>query len=57
MRFFMLAYIKGEIADKQIGYIVVDVNGLGYKIWMSEIGIQNIGKVGEVVKVHTYYKV
>ena len=46
MRFFMLAYIKGEIADKQIGYIVVDVNGLGYKIWMSEIGIQNIGKVG-----------
>ena len=53
----MLAYIKGEIADKQIGYIVVDVNGLGYKIWMSEIGIQNIGKVGEVVKVHTYYKV
>lgn len=53
----MLAYIKGEIVDKQIGYIVVDVNGLGYKIWMSEIGIQNIGKVGEVVKVHTYYKV
>lgn len=53
----MLAYIKGEIADKQIGYIVIDVNGLGYKIWMSEIGIQKIGKIGDIVKVHTYYKV
>lgn len=53
----MLAYIKGEIADKQIGYIVVDVNGLGYKIFMSEIGIENVGKIGETVKVHTYYKV
>lgn len=53
----MLAYIKGEIADKQKEYIVIDVNGLGYKVWMSEIGIQNIGSLGEMVKVHTYYKV
>ncbi len=53
----MLAYIKGELVDKQIGNIVVDVNGLGYKIYMSEIGIENIGNIGETVKVHTYYKV
>ena len=53
----MLAYVKGEIADKQLGYIVIDVNGLGYKINMSEIGLENVGNVGENVKVHTYYKV
>lgn len=53
----MLAYIKGEIADKQIGYIVVDVNGLGYKIFMSDVAIENIGNVGEIVKVYTYYRV
>ena len=53
----MLAYIKGELVDKQIGNIVVDVNGLGYKIYMSGIGIENIGNIGETVKVHTYYKV
>lgn len=53
----MLAYIKGEIASKNIGYIVVDVGGLGYKINMSDISIENIGKVGDIVKVHTYYRV
>ena len=53
----MLAYIKGEIVDKQIGYIVIDVNGLWYKIYMSEIGMDNLGNIGQTVKVHTYYKV
>lgn len=53
----MLAYIKGEIASKNIGYIVIDVNGLGYKVFMSENTIESIGKIGDVVKVHTYYRV
>ena len=53
----MLAYIKGELVDKQIGYVVIDVNGLGYKIYMSQMGIDNIGILGDTVKVHTYYKV
>ena len=53
----MLAYIKGELASKQIGYVVVDVGGLGYKIFMSELAIDNIGKIGDIVKVHTYYRV
>ena len=53
----MLAYIKGELAQKQIGYVVIDVGGLGYKVYMSEPSIDEIGNIGEQVKVHTYYKV
>lgn len=53
----MLAYIKGELAQKQIGYIVIDVGGLGYKVFMSETAIEDIGNIGEQIKVHTYYKV
>ena len=53
----MFAYIKGELAQKQIGYVVIDVGGLGYKIFMSENAIDELGKLGEQVKVHTYYKV
>lgn len=53
----MLAYIKGTIEMKMTGYIVIDVGGLGYKIYMSEVGIEKIGNIGETVKVHTYYKV
>ena len=53
----MLAYIKGILEMKMTGYIVVDVGGLGYKIFMSDTGIEKIGNIGEQVKVHTYYKV
>ena len=53
----MLAYIKGELASKQIGYVVIDVGGLGYKVFMSEIAIDHIGNIGDIVKVHTYYRV
>ena len=53
----MLAYIKGELVAKSLGYVVIDVGGLGYKVFMSEIAIQNIGNIGEQVKVHTYYRV
>lgn len=53
----MLAYIKGTIESKADEYVVIDVGGLGYKIFMSGIAIQNLGEIGETVKVHTYYRV
>ncbi len=53
----MLAYVKGELVQKQIGYVVIDVGGLGYKIFMSEPSIEEIGNIGDEVKVHTYYRV
>ena len=53
----MLAYIKGELTIKARGYVVIDVGGLGYKVYMSEIAMENIGNIGDIVKVHTYYRV
>ncbi len=53
----MLAYIKGILETKMTGYIVVDVGGLGYKIYMSDTNIDNVGNIGENIKVHTFYKV
>ena len=53
----MIAYIKGELVQKQIGYVVIDVQGVGYKIFMSESSIDQVGNIGEQVKVHTYYRV
>lgn len=53
----MLAYIKGTLEMKMTGYVVIDVGGLGYKIFMSEVGIENLGNIGDTVKVHTHYKV
>ena len=53
----MFAYIKGSLEMKFKNYIVIDVGGLGYKIFMPENSIDQLGKFGEIVKVFTYYRV
>ena len=53
----MFAYIKGSLEMKFKDYLVIDVGGLGYKIFMSENAINSIGQVGDIVKVFTYYRV
>ena len=53
----MLAYIKGTLELKCSNYIVIDVGGLGYKVFMSEPAIERLGEIGDKVKVHTYYRV
>ena len=53
----MFAYIKGVLEMKMTGYVVIDVGGLGYKIFMTDTGIERLGNIGETVKVHTYYRV
>ena len=53
----MFAYIKGSLEMKFKNYIVIDVGGLGYKIFMPENNINSIGEIGEIVKVFTYYRV
>ena len=53
----MLAYIKGSLEIKTNDYIVVDVGGLGYKVNMSKKSLENVGNIGDKIKVHTYYRV
>lgn len=53
----MFAYVKGVLESKNENYIVIDVNGIGYKIFMPNSGINKLPKIGEIVKVHTYYYV
>ena len=53
----MFAYIKGKLEVKTNGYIVVDVNGIGYKIFMSETAIDKLGALEETIKIHTYVRV
>ena len=53
----MFAYLKGVFEFRTLDYIVVDVNGIGYKIFMSENSMKKIGELGSIIKVHTYVKV
>lgn len=52
----MISYIKGRLEIKSKDYIVVDVGGIGYKIFMSETAINELEK-GKEVKIFTYMKV
>jgi len=53
----MLAYIKGTLEMKSKNFLVIDVGGLGYKVFMSENSINTIGNIGDLIKVHTFYRV
>ena len=53
----MYAYIKGVLEIKTADYVVIETNGIGYKIFMSETGIEKLGETGSSVKVYTYLKV
>ena len=53
----MYLYIKGSLEVKTKGYIVVECNGIGYKIFMSDKSLNEIGNVGDTVKVYTHYHV
>ena len=52
----MISYIKGTLEIKAKDYIVVDVGGIGYKIFMSETAINELEK-GTEAKVFTYMRV
>ena len=53
----MLAYIKGTLEMKMTEYVVIDVGGLGYKVFMSGTAMDQLGDIGSQVKVYTYYRV
>ena len=53
----MIAYVKGKLEVKNLDNVVIDVGGIGYKIFMSINSIEKIGEIGTIIKIHTYMKV
>lgn len=53
----MISYLKGSVEAKNIDSIVIEVGGIGYKVFMSRNSIDKVGELGETVKVHTYMRV
>ena len=53
----MIAYVKGILDTKTDSYVIIDVHGIGYRVFMPSKSIESLGELGEVVKVYTYYYV
>lgn len=51
----MLAYLKGKVLEKSSAYVIVENNGLGYKVFVTPEILES--RVGDTVAVFTYLKV
>ena len=50
----MFYYISGKIAVKADNFAVIDVNGIGYKLYASSKTLEAMGAIGENTKLFTY---
>lgn len=53
----MYYYIKGRLAVKDAGFVVIDAGGVGYMIYTSLQSIQKTGEIGSDVTMYTYLNV
>ena len=49
----MFEYLDGEITVKKMGYVAVDVNGIGYKVFVSLQTLDKI-KLNETTRLYIY---
>ena len=52
----MIAHIKGEIAEKFAGSVIIDVQGVGYEISLTSPDFEALN-LNDTVKVYTYHHV
>jgi len=54
--YFMINFLKGAIADKGKNYVVLDVNGIGYAVFVSHEVLGKLEK-GDEIKLWTYHHI
>ena len=50
----MITYLRGEVAAVYDGRVVLDVNGVGFQIFISTRDAADMPPVGEEIRIHTY---
>lgn len=53
----MISYIKGPLAEKYEDSVVVEAGGIGYRIFVPSSVLSKLPKLGENVKIYTYFSV
>ena len=53
----MISYIRGELCDIEEQKAIVDVNGVGYGIYMPQEALSLLPAMGQQVKIHTYLNI
>ncbi|MCP9488529.1 MAG: Holliday junction branch migration protein RuvA [Solirubrobacteraceae bacterium MAG38_C4-C5] len=50
----MIALVRGEVAVRRADHVVVDVNGVGYRLAVSAETLRQVPAVGNAVVLHTH---
>lgn len=53
----MISFLIGEIEEKREGLLTMNVNGVGYELFISNSSLATLPNAGEVAKVLTYMAV
>lgn len=53
----MIAQLEGEISEKSPTRLIVDVQGVGYELFIPVSTFEKLGEVGTKIKLHTYLHV
>ncbi len=53
----MIEFLRGKVADLDLNRVVIDVNGVGYVLSISESTASLMPQVGEEVKIYSYMSV
>lgn len=53
----LISYVRGPLAEKMEDSVIVEAGGLGYRIFVPTSVLSALPKLGEMVKIYTYYSV
>lgn len=53
----MIASLKGELVQKTSGTVVIDVNGVGYEVYLSTTSLAAMPPIGEEAHLHIHTNV
>jgi holliday junction DNA helicase RuvA len=53
----MYSFIKGAVVEKHENLVIIENNGIGFELVVSTNALDNVGPIGQQVKMHTYYYV
>lgn len=53
----MISYVKGILDHKEPNHVIIDVNGIGYEVFVPLSTYEKLSTIGGQVKLHTYHYV
>lgn len=49
----MISYLKGKVILKEKKFIILDVNGIGFRVFLAQKAIEKIPKIGQTIEIFT----